>query len=592
MGPDALNTEIERLKEQLRELQWNISRQELAGQEMCNIRSRLDTQVDTFTRIHTYTQRAFRYQHPEDIYALVAEGVVDIFELEVGAFFALSAAGDTLELLGSCNLNRDGLVLPIPGEWGGLPAIWDFGKAKVQHESPVRSPWDALGLAHVVYTPIFGNNREMEGLIMGGITEPGRLFYEVLPSERLSAFMVYCQQMNGIFNNLLAMRQAQEAGRAKTLFLANLSHEIRTPMNAIIGMVQIGERTYDYYEVQRCLMQIGVSSRHLLSLLNDVLDISKIEEGKMVLAQESFNLKATVDDLMNSIRPGAEKKNQNLTVTFSGLADTHFIGDDMRLSQVLINLLSNAIKFTPDRGKVDLHVRELSRDSEKVLLRFEVEDNGIGMAPEFLARMFTPFEQADGSVSRKYGGTGLGLAISQRIVDLMGGQIQVESNEGEGSHFFFTICLAPGKTLEDTGPKETLKITSMDFTGCHILVVDDVEINREIIHAFLSDTGIDIDMAVNGQEALDKIIASPPGYYDLVLMDVQMPVMDGCTATRAIRALDRPDALNIVILAMTANVFKEDVQQVVDAGMDGHIGKPVEYTTVLDAVYQAVHRDA
>jgi CheY-like chemotaxis protein len=263
----------------------------------------------------------------------------------------------------------------------------------------------------------------------------------------------------------------------------------------------------------------------------------------------------------------------------------------MRLSQVLINFLSNAIKFTGTGGHVTLRAEIVSRDSEKALLLFEVADTGIGIPQEALSRIFDPFEQMDSSTSRKFGGTGLGLSISRTIVELMGSRINVESREGEGSKFAFQVWLEVGKgngAKDDTSAKQAA--AAVDLSGRRILIVDDVEINREIIVALFEDTGVSFVNAANGQEAVTLFSASAEGYYDLILMDVQMPVMDGCEATRKIRALPCPDAGKIPILAMTANVFKEDLKMVVEAGMNGHISKPVEYDVAIGVIGQALLR--
>lgn len=336
--------------------------------------------------------------------------------------------------------------------------------------------------------------------------------------------MVYCQQMNGIYNNLAAINQAHEAGRAKSQFLANLSHEIRTPMNAIIGMTQIAPRSQNMEDIHKYINQIDISSQHLLGLLNDVLDISKIEEGKLVLSVDSFNLRDMVDNLINSIKQNAINKHQELEINYRNLLFYSFIGDSMRLSQVLINLLSNAVKFTGE-----------------------------------------------------------------------GGKIKVQSEEGKGASFSFAIWLTPvaeEETASNSGQIDGICEEIPDLSSHRILIVDDVNINREIIQTFLEDTGVVMETAVNDQEAVDMFAAKPENYYDLILMDVQMPILDGIGATKAIRALNRDDARNITILAMTANVFKEDVRQVLDAGMNGHIGKPVQYENILAIISQAFDTSA
>jgi CheY-like chemotaxis protein len=364
-------------------------------------------------------------------------------------------------------------------------------------------------------------------------------------------------------------------------------------MNAVIGMTQIAERSRDINELRRCIAQINISSRHLLGLVNDVLDMSKIEEGKLVLENEPFQLDVVLDNIIGSLRPSADAKGVSLRLDIDahGARALSFLGDSMRLSQVLINFLSNAIKFTDARGHVTLRAEIVSRDSEKALIRFEVADTGIGMRQEALSRIFDPFEQVDSSTSRKFGGTGLGLSICRTIVELMGSSIHVESREGEGSKFAFQVWLDTDKSggTEHEPPDEQAP-AAVELSGRRILVVDDVEINRDIIITLLEDTGVSCECAANGKEAVDLFSASQEGYYDLILMDVQMPVMDGCEATRRIRAMPRLDAGKIPILALTANVFKEDMQMVAEAGMNGHIAKPVEYDVAIGLIEQALSR--
>jgi len=581
--------EIQRLKSVISDMKSAVGRHELAEQNMRNIRSKLDLQIDTFTRIHFFAQLAFQMHSPEELYKIIAEGVADIFQLEIGVIFAMSPSGDNLVYLGGCNLDECA-PLPFSREWIARQELWDFKRRSAFWESPITGPpFQALNLAHAIYLPIFSNDRKLEGIIMGGITNASKNFYDFSTRETAASFMVYGQMMNGIFNNTISIKEAIDAGKAKTRFLSNLSHEIRTPMNAIVGMAQIARRSQDAGEIEKCMDQIHVSSMHLLGLLNDVLDISKIEEGKFILSDVPFNLKDMVKSLLADIRQTALDKNHKLIINYNLQPSASFVGDSLRLSQVLINLLSNAIKFTADHGRIQLDIDELSRDAEKALVRFSVTDTGIGIPESFIERMFTPFEQSDGGISRRYGGTGLGLAISQRIVELMGGRIQVESQENKGSRFSFSVWFTVDKAVNSKAqPAADNSNEKFDFSGCRILVVDDVEVNREIINAFLKNTGIKLENASNGQEAVDMVDASPAGYYDMVLMDVQMPVMDGCTATEKIRALDRPDAKTLVIFALTANAFKEDIQQTVAAGMNGHIAKPVEYASTLRAIQKAL----
>ena len=587
---DEKDPGIQRLNMNIADIKPSNGQHELAEQNILNIRNKLDSQLDMFSRIHFFAQLAFQAHTPKELYETIAEGIVVVFQLEIGAIYTLGPSGDSLACMCGCNFPECD-ALPCSHEWIVRQKLCDFKGHEAFWESPVtESPFHALNLAHVIYMPVFSKDRNFEGILMGGITNACKDFYDFDPQEIQSSFLGYSLIMNGILNDITSIREATDADKAKTRFLSNLSHEIRTPMNAIIGMAQIAERSRDIDEIKKCLDQIGVSSRHLLGLINDVLDISKIEEGKLVISDDSFNLQETVESLLTNIRQAAEEKNQELIVSYNVHSPDSLVGDSFRLSQVLINLLSNAVKFTGERGRIQLDIDELSRDDEKVLVRFSVTDNGIGISGNFIERLFDPFEQSDNSVSRRYGGTGLGLTISQRIVELMGGQIQVESQHSKGSRFSFSIRLKVEKdaNLKDQAADGSHSDEKFDFFCSRILVVDDVEVNREIIYAFLKNTGIKLESASNGREAVDMIAASPADYYDLVLMDIQMPLMDGCTATEMIRALDRPDAKTLVIVALTANAFKEDIEQTVAAGMNGHIAKPVEYESTLGAIKKAL----
>jgi CheY-like chemotaxis protein len=326
-------------------------------------------------------------------------------------------------------------------------------------------------------------------------------------------------------------------------------------------------------------------------LINDVLDISKIEDGKLKLANNSFDLYQTIESIRVSMLQLSQNKSQTLLVDFHNLDNLRLLGDDMRLSQVLINLLGNAIKFTQDNGLIRLDISKFSHNSHSITLQFSVSDTGIGIAPEFLEHLFKPFAQADNTISRNYGGTGLGLTISQHIVELMGGSIRVESVLGKGTRFTFYTRFEKDTTSTSKNDRQgNIQEEFSDFSGYRILIVDDVRINRMIICSLLKETHIIIDEVENGKEAVEKILSSPAGYYLLVLMDMQMPVMDGCTATRTIRTSSHPDATQLPIIAMTANVFKEDVQEVLDAGMNGHIGKPIDIQIVLETIRKTINK--
>ena len=553
------------------------------------------------------------------------------------------------------------------------------------------------------------------------------IFVVVLVAVLFVVFILFIKnrQMNKNLEGLVANRtkelemqtiRAENASRAKGDFLSRMSHEIRTPLNAITGMVGIARNTTDLDRISYCLNRVDGASKHLLGIINDILDMSKIEADKFELDLREFEFEKMLMGVVNVINFRAEEKKQNFIVNLDRNIPVSIVGDDLRLSQVITNLLSNAVKFTPEGGVVKLNIKKTQDVDDGIYFQIEVEDNGIGISEEQQNRIFNSFEQADGGIARKYGGTGLGLVISRRIVELMGGKIWVESKEGYGSKFIFTMKARKGRGLDkvqselskkigrselrilavddspeirdyfthvmeslslscdvahngyealtmfrDSGDKPynvffiDWQIPGMDgieltkkikeitddnsvvfmisesewigiekealaagvksfvskplfpstfinvineclapellrsdedapgsesdgrrsYANCTILIAEDVEINREIMSAILEDTGITIDYAENGQIAV-SMFREDPDKYSLIFMDVHMPEMDGYEATRTIRSLDLARAKEIPIVAMTANVFKEDIENCLESGMDNHIGKPID----------------
>jgi signal transduction histidine kinase/CheY-like chemotaxis protein len=434
-------------------------------------------------------------------------------------------------------------------------------------------------------------------------------------SDRLCYFKIIADRLRGESEGILidiiditpvveGRIAAEEASLAKSAFLANMSHEIRTPMNAIIGMTDIGEQASSLERKNYAFDKIKEASHHLLGVINDILDMSKIEANKLELSSIVFDFEDTVTRVADIIRFRTDEKNQRFILESDPNIPRYLFGDDQRLAQVITNLLGNAVKFTPEEGIITLRTELLSEHDDLITVRVSIRDTGIGITDEQKIHLFEQFEQAESSTTRKYGGTGLGLAISKKIVTKMGGTIDLLSTPGEGSTFSFTVRMrraeappaaSPGALSEASlgassgaSPSESVRVPrEFDadwyvgrFEGYRLLLVEDVEVNREIVSALLESTEIEIDCAEDGQQALE-MFTGDPSRYDVIFMDVQMPVMDGYEATRCIRELDMPEAKKVPIIALTANVFREDIEKALAAGMDGHLGKPLDHREML-----------
>ncbi len=396
------------------------------------------------------------------------------------------------------------------------------------------------------------------------------------------------EELGRVIQSQLNQQQYDIASKAKSEFLSRMSHEIRTPMNGIIGMTAIALQPDQGQErIMDCLQKIKSSSDYLLGLINDILDMSKIESGKMKLDPVNFNMDELLDTVGELILSQAAMKQVDFVREIE-LEHHWFVADRMRISQVLINLLGNAVKFTPAKGRVTLTIGETAAAGGEACISFAVRDTGIGIAKEDQERIFRSFEQASGTNPSKHQGTGLGLSISNRLVQMMGSNIQVESEPGRGSMFCFTISLKLGESEEREAHRE-----EVSFDGCRVLVVEDNDLNAEIARCLLEDCNFEVDCVFDGAQAVERVRTTSPGTYDVILMDIMMPVMNGLDATRAIRAMEREDCHSIPIIAMSANAFDDDLKKTVECGMNGHLSKPVEVDKLyqmLDKVVQNRHK--
>ena len=419
----------------------------------------------------------------------------------------------------------------------------------------------------------------------------------IVRAERSSKMIKIEKETNQKLNKLRvaaedALKVAESASKAKSTFLSNMSHDIRTPMNAIIGFATLAlDDIRDGKKVEDYLSKILSSSKHLLGLINDILDMSRIESGKVVLEEQETDLVTTLQELQSIMEGQAKERKLKLHVDYSNLRDRHVYCDKTRLNQVMFNLLANAVKFTSEGGSIWLTMSQLEPTYEvedRAIYEIRVKDTGIGMDKAFIKHIFEPFERERTSTVSKIQGTGLGMAITKNIVDMMGGTIEVESQKGVGTEFIIRLELrlqADAGAANEEGAKQHSHAEGVaEFAGKRLLLAEDNELNREIACMLLSKYGFVIDTAENGQEAVDLVAASAPGYYDLVLMDIQMPVMDGHEATRKIRSLENKVLAKVPVVAMTANAFDEDRKAAKECGMNGFISKPINMQEVVQAL--------
>ncbi len=414
------------------------------------------------------------------------------------------------------------------------------------------------------------------------------------------AYLIYSQKRE-LANRESLMKKIE--AKARKEFLTNMSHDIRTPMNAIVGYTNLALNNSGNENIVRdYLAKVQISSDHLMALINDMLDMSDIESGGVTLEETPCCISDIMYELNSMMIQDTEKKNQGLRIDINGVRDNNIYCDRMRLNQIMINLLSNANKFTPDGGEITVQVLQKEKAPEGYgAYEIHVKDNGIGMSPEFATKVFEPFEREKTSTISGVSGTGLGISITKNIVELMHGKIDLITVPKKGTEFIISINFRLQKNQNSTVRKNTFTGTvpaaeespsvesGINFEGKRILLVDDVEINREIARTLLEMHGFEIEEAVNGEEAVNMVIQSEADWYDVILMDIQMPVMDGYEATKVIRALDDETRAEIPILAMTANVFDEDKRLSAAAGMNGHLSKPIDIAQLIAALKQVLY---
>ena len=383
-----------------------------------------------------------------------------------------------------------------------------------------------------------------------------------------------------------ALDAAEEASRAKSIFLSNMSHDIRTPLNAIIGFNDLAKEHLDDPEVvRRYLDKVSVAGKHLLGLVNDVLDMSHIESGMVGLDETTINLPAMFEDLHTVIDGNAQNAGVELIFDVSSVEHHDVVGDEVELKKVLVNILGNAVKFTPAGGKVWFTVEERSLSgSDYAHFVFKVRDNGVGISKEFQPHIFEAFAREEQPVGVSIGGTGLGLSIVKNLVNIMDGTIHLESEKGKGTEFVVSLHLKVAAERENATPSAAEDGEKIDVTGKSVLLVEDNELNREIAVEILCAAGFVVDTACDGEQAVERVRDAKPGTYDIVLMDIQMPRMNGYEATRAIRELQDPQGAAVPIIALTANAFSSDRDEALAAGMDGHISKPIDVNLLINTM--------
>ena len=460
----------------------------------------------------------------------------------------------------------------ITSSTGNIPMTDSHGQECILAFTPISATagWTLLGLVPSKDLIVDNENWMLFGVVFVGLLV--LFFFDLFYMLKLNKHLQ------------ISVREAESANKAKTEFLSTMSHDIRTPMNAIIGLTAITEKNLDDTELTaQNLRKISLAGNHLLTLINDILDISKVESGKLKLSPAAFSILETVENLESISRPMVKEKNIDFSLNIGRMEKEYLYTDQLRLNQIYINILSNAIKYTQPGGMVSVDLREEASDRPGcVRLTYVVSDTGIGMSPEFMSVMYQPFSRQIDSRVNSVVGTGLGLAITKQMVDLLGGTIECQSRQGEGTTFTIILDIPAADRQRDDMRFD--QVDDSELKGMRILVAEDNDINWEIISYMLGTFGITTDRAENGKVCVDMISAGGGDAYDLIFMDVQMPEMNGLDATRAIRKLEDPVAASVPIVAMTADAFSENVTECLNAGMNGHIAKPIDEKLVIKEI--------
>lgn len=400
------------------------------------------------------------------------------------------------------------------------------------------------------------------------------------------------------FQLLTALEHAEDASRSKSYFTSRMSHEMRTPLNAVLGYLNIARKTDDAAKKDDSINKSRIAAETLLHIVNDVLDLSAIESGRIKIDSGSFGISQLIDELLVIYAAQAKEKNIELTVV-NDIASNWLKGDRMKTGQMLTNLLSNALKFTPEGGRIQLKAEQAGEPSDDGLvnIRYSVSDTGIGMSADFVPHVFEAYEQEDTTINIKYGGTGLGLSIVKNMAEAMGGSVSAESIKGKGTTFILTLPYTiSDKEAAEADSAETRKkdgcetAAGQSLNGMHLLLAEDNQMNSEIAQTVLTDAGADVTLACNGQKAAEIFESSAKGTFTAILMDIMMPVMDGYTATKHIRASAHPEAKDIPIIAMTANAFEDDIEKARKAGMNAHIAKPLNVPHMIEVIRETIDK--